>query len=143
MTRQEAKNILLVEFNNNFDSTIPVAYTNSNSFRFTNGSSTSKPTNSPWVRFKIQNNDSNQHTIGPKDGRRFGRYGLIEFQVYLPPNTGTYDGDTICEEIINIYEGERISGIVCHTGKYREVKNDEIDLFFFTGTIRFEFDETK
>lgn len=143
MNRKEAKNILLVEFTNNFDPTVPIAHTNYADFYLTSWVKVDKPTNAPWVRLFIQNDFTEQHTIGPTGGRRWERDGEISFQVFIPPNKGTYIGDDLCEQIIDIYEGKRLGGIVCKEGWYKEIHNNEEDLFQFNGSISFTYDETK
>lgn len=142
-TRIESKNILLKEFNDNFDNTIPISYTNQDSFKLTTGVDTEKPFDSAWVRLKIQNNDSDQVSYGSPNNRKFGRFGLISYQVFIPQNTGTFDGDTICEEINNIFEGNRFGIIYCEEGSWSEVENIENDFYQFNGTIRFNFDQVK
>ena len=134
---------MLVEFNDNFDPTIPIAHTNFADFKLTDGTVVPKPTNSSWVRLFIQNDISTEQTIGPENGRRYERDGEIGFQVFIPPNKGTFIGEQLCEEIINIYEGKRINSVVCIRGWYKEIKNEESDLFQFSGSISFTFDEVK
>lgn len=143
MTRSEAKSILLNEFISNFDKTIPISYTNMSEFYLTTGVKVSKPTSSPWVRLFIQQDGTDWHTIGGEGGRRFERDGNINFQVFIPSGTGTSTGDAICEEIVDIFEGKRINSVVCLEGWWKEIKNNEADLFQFNGSINFTFDETK
>lgn len=135
MNRIEAKNFLLKEFISNYGETTPVAYTNNENFE--------KPSNEPWVRFSVDNVDSDQATMGDEGNRRFERYGRITSQVFVPPNTGTYDGEVICNTIINIFEGKRFGKIVCKTGIYKELNIAEDESFKFFIYIPYELDETK
>ncbi len=135
MTRSEAKNVLLKEFITEYAEATPVAYTNNENF--------TKPSNSSWVRFSIQNNDSFQATLGIAPVRRFERLGLITAQVFIPVNTGTYEGDILCESIINIFEGKRFGIIVCGTGVYSETGVTETDWFQFNIIIPYDFDQKK
>lgn len=135
MTRSEAKNILLKEFISAYGLTTPVAYANNEEFE--------KPTNAPWIKFSVLENHANQRTIGSEGNRRYNRLGMISYQVFIPNNTGTYEGDILCEQINNIFEGKRFQGINCWLGLYRPVGINAQDLYQFNGEISFEFDETK
>jgi hypothetical protein len=135
MTRQEAKKTLLKYFIDNFDLGYQVAYSNNEYF--------TKPSDEPWVRFMILNQNSDQRSYGAKGNRRFDRRGIIAYQVFIPANTGTYDGDTICEYINNLFEGERFSEIVCDQGIYEEIGITEEDTFQYNGSIFYKFDEKK
>lgn len=135
MTRSEVKNFLMKKFIDEYTGSEPVCFPNDDKF--------DKPTNAAWIDFRIQNNDSYQASLGIAPRRRFERMGFILFNVYIPPNTGTYDGDQICEEILNIFEGKRFGSIVCTTGTYQEIGINNEDFFQFYGTVYFYFDETK
>ena len=134
-TRITAKDTLLKEFISSYSLSYPVSYANNESFV--------KPTTTPWVRFEIQNNFSDQSTIGATGNRRFERFGLISYQVFVPVNTGTYDGGTICEHINNIFEGKRFGDIIVETGTWSEIGVTDDDLFQFNGTLPFHFDQIK
>lgn len=134
-TRVEAKDILLKEFISSYDLPYPVAYANNDNF--------TKPTTTPWIKFDIVNNNSRQVSFAVEGNRKFRRFGIISYQVYIPINTGTYDGGTICEAINDIFEGKRFEDIYCETGSWSEIGVTEDDLFMFQGTIYFNFDEIK
>jgi hypothetical protein len=135
MNRIEAKNFLLKEFITEYGSTTPVAYDNNEEFV--------KPDNASWARFSVLNHTSYQATMGGEDNRRFSRYGLILFQVFIPVNTGTYEGDVLCEQILDIFEAKRFGSIVCKTGEYKEIGNTGNDLYQFNGSLPWEVDQTK
>jgi hypothetical protein len=135
MTRSEAKNILMKEFITEYASHTPVAYPNNEEFV--------KPTNAPWVRFLVEEITTKQNTIGKPGNRRYGRLGLIAYQVFIPNNTGTYEGDILCEKINNIFEGKRFGSINCWDGKYIPFGINAQDLYQFNGSISYTFDETK
>lgn len=146
MTRQEAKKNLIIEFISEFNETTPVSLTNQNDFILCTNPITNdipKPTDSSWVRFMIKNNDTPKQTLGKKGSRRYRRTGLIIAKVFIPEGEGTYDGDTLCEEILDIFEGERLGEIVCEKGYYEEFGNDEKGLFLYNVIIPYWFDETK
>lgn len=131
------------EFLSNFNTTTPITFKNKNNFFYSTGIATTKPSSSAWVRFWIENNRSYKTTIGASPDRRFERMGMVAAQVFIPPNSGTYSGDTLCEEIIEIFEGKRFENIVCGEGYYREAGNVEEDFFTYDVTIFYTFDETK
>ena len=143
MKRSEAKSTLLKEFLDKFNTTTPISITNKNDFFFSTGIKTTKPTTSPYVRFWVQNNDTSTPTIGGVGARRFGRLGFIAAQVFIPENDGTKNGDELCEEIIDIFEGNRFNEIVCETGTYREAGNIENNYFTYDVTIFYRFHECK
>jgi len=142
-TRQEAKIILLKEFISNFSNTIPVAFENKDEFFFTTGVKTNKPTSSAWVRFLIQNNSSNQISYGSEGNRKFGRFGIISCQVFIPSGTGTDTGDDICEDIVDIFEGKRFTDVYCYAGTYSEMGIQEDGFYGFKVTIFWDLDEIK
>ena len=135
MTRAEAKDVLLREFISVYGTTTPVAYENNEAFI--------KPTDAPWVRFLIQENTSDQKSIGAIGGRKYRRPGLISYQVFIPNNTGTYEGNLLCEKINDIFEGNRFGEITCWTGSWIEVGINSQDLYQFNGSIQFEHDQLK
>jgi len=135
-TRTEAEDILLKEFRSSYSLGYPVAYENNEDFI--------KPTNAPWIRFQIKHNPhSGQVAFGEVGERKFERLGLIVYQVFIPLNTGTYDGNTTCDYINNIFEGNRFTDIYCEAGNWSEhgVTGDE--WYQFNGVIFFNFDEIK
>jgi hypothetical protein len=135
MKRSEAKNLLMKEFIAEYATHTPVAYPNNEEFV--------KPTNAPWVRFIVEDNTSSQRTIGKSGNRRYNRLGLITYQVFIPNNTGTYEGDILCEKINDIFEGKRFGSINCWEGRYIHYGINAQDLYQFNGSITYSFDETK
>jgi hypothetical protein len=142
MIRSEAKSFLLKEFLSNFDTTVPISLSN-RGFYLSDGTVSEKPVDEPWVKFWIQNNDANQHSFGAAPNRSWKRMGFIAAQVFIPEGTATYDGDILCEEIIDIFEGKRFSQIVCYAGTYREAGNIEEGYFTYDVTIYYDFYERK
>ena len=137
MTRAEAKNNLVKEFINEYGSTTPVLYDNDEG-GFT------KPTDSAWVKFSVTNNDAFQATLGLAPSRRYERMGIIGAQVYIPTNPGTYDGDILCQTIVDIYESKRLyTDIICGTGIIKEYGVTEEDWYLFNVIIPYTFDEKK
>ncbi len=143
MTSQEVHNTLVKEFLSNFDATIPISITNTNKFFFTTGVPTTKPSSSPYVRFFIQNNISSQVSFGSTGNRKFGRMGLISYQVFVPENTGTQTADSLCEQINTIFEGNRFETIYCESGFYDRIGIQEDGFFMSKGTIFWNMDEVK
>jgi hypothetical protein len=144
MTRQEAKQNLMNEFISNFNETTPVVFDNQNIFWYCTNplTATVKPSDNSWVSFNIAFNKSYQRTIGKKPYRRWCRPGIIHANVNIREGIGTTDGDTLCEEIIDIFEGERIDEIVCYDGFYEPIGN--VDGFYlYNIIIYFKFNETK
>ncbi len=142
-TSQQVHDILLKEFLTNFDQTIPVSIMNTDNFFFTTGTQTTKPSDSPYVRFFIQNNNSDQVSFGSIGNRKFGRFGLISYQVFLPEGIGTEIADDICEEINTIFEGNRFGTIYCEAGFYDRKGIQEDGFFMSKGTIFWNMDEVK
>lgn len=145
MTRKEAKKAILTKFITEFNESTPVALTNQNDFKLCTSplTNTTKPTDAPWIRFMIMNNSTPRQTIGPPGGRRFRRLGLVTSQVFVPEGVGTSSGDTLCEEIVNIFEGVRSGEISFERGYYEEIGNTDSGLFQYNVIIPYWFDETK
>ena len=140
------KTRLLQEFIDNFNSSTPVAFTNRDNFFLMTSptlTQTSKPTDDPYVRFYIMNNVSTQQSFGSVGNRRFERMGLVSYQVFIPANSSTGEGDTLCEEINNIFEGKSFDDIYCYEGSWSESGIQENGFFMFNGTIMWDSDQKK
>lgn len=133
MTRDEVKDAILSYFITQWGSTCPVAYDN---IEFT------PPDNAKWIRLSVRNNDTNNLSIGVKGNRRFERYGFIFFQVFIPGDSGTYDGDQLCNAIVDLFEGEKIQNIYFPKGTYTEYGKEDV-WFQYNGSISWEFIEVK
>ena len=146
MTRQEAAIAITNEFVTNFNSTTPVSFDNQVNFWLCTSplTATTKPSSSTWVTFNVVDNTTPTITIGNKGARRWKRAGFISSQVFISEGTGTSAGRTICEEIIDIFEGERIaSDIVFTYGEYLPIGSIESGWYQYDITIYFSFYETK
>jgi hypothetical protein len=146
MNRKEAAIAITNEFINNFRSDIPVSFDNQSTFRFCTDplTNTTKPSDTPWVTFSVRDNLTVRSTLGIKGHRRFRRAGFISSRVFVPENAGTSLGRDICEEIIGIFEGERIATDIVFTyGDYRKAGTNENGWFQFNIVIYFTFDEPK
>ena len=132
-TRNDVKATLLKYFTEEWGTRTTVAYDN---VEFT------PPDNSSWVRVSVVNNNSLQYSLGEEGSRKFERYGLILFQVFTPLNVGTYEGDVLCEDIINIFESKRFGTIHTYSGTYGEVGSDD-KWFQFNGSLQWDVQITK
>jgi len=100
--------------------------------------------NSSWVRLSVDYFDNDQTSMGAKNNRRFTRNGFFTFMVYTAQNIGTYTGKSICQSIIDMFEGEAINGINFLSGGYRVIGIDKDEIWYkFVGKIEFYFDEIK
>ena len=144
MTRQEAKRIILSEFISEFNETTPVNLTNQDEFYLCTSPLTpvQKPSDAPWVRFMVMNTTTVQRTLGLAPARRWRRYGMITAMIFVPDGEGTKRGDALCEEICNIFEGERIQNINFEQCVYEEIANNN-GWFQWDLTIYWWFDESK
>ena len=134
-TRPESEDILLNAFQDAFTLGYAVQYENNPDF--------TKPTNLPWVRFTIKGVDSTQTGFAQVGDRTFDRPGLISYQVFIPKDTGTYDGNTACELINNIFEGNKFGDIYCEAGYYKKTGVQNDGFFQYNGRIFYHFDEHK
>ncbi len=141
--RVEAKSILLKEFFTNFNTTTPISLKNVDNYILSNGSTTPKPTGEPWVRFYILNNNSDQISYGSTGNRTVRRTGLIAYQVHVPQGSNTNVADTLCQEINDIFELNKFSGIYCYSGTWRESDIQEDGSMMFVGSIPFDTDIRK
>lgn len=142
-TVSDAMTALSAEFVSNFDDTIPVQFDNQGSFKLCtspNLTTTTKPSNSIWVRFYFTNNDGFQVSFASEDNRTVRRPGLINYQVHIPQGQGDRDGRVVCEEINTIFELKRFSNIYCYTASYRESGIQEDGSYMLVGNIPFDFD---
>ena len=103
MIRSEVKTFLLKEFLSEFNTATPVCLSNKPGFFYSTGAATSKQNNKPWVKVYIENSKGYQTSMGSAPNRRWDRFGFFKASVNIPENTGTYSGDILCEEIIDIF----------------------------------------
>jgi hypothetical protein len=59
-----------------------------------------------YVRVHITHTNERQKTLGETGQRRYRLYGLINFQVFTPLNTGQIDADLMTTIIKNAYRGK-------------------------------------
>lgn len=146
MNRKEAAIAITEEFITNFDATIPVVFDNQQNCWLCTSPLTyaEKPTDSPWVKFSVVDNTTPSSTFGNQGARRFNRLGFVSANVYVPENEGTSEGRDICEVIISIFEGKRISEkIMFNYGDIADVGNIDSGWYLFNVTVYYSFDETK
>ena len=145
MNRAEAKGIIIDQFISEFNETTPVNLSNQGNFILCTSpiTNTVKPSDSAWVRFMVENNITPKATLGTKGHRRFRRTGFISSQIFIPEGVGTKIGNDLCEELISIFEGERLGDIAFDYGEYDEIGNIENNLYQFNVIIYYFFDEQK
>lgn len=146
MNRKQAATAITTEFISEFSSTIPVSLDNQTTFiKCTSPiTASTKPSNSPWITFSIINNKTLTSTYGEYRSNRYKRIGIISCQVFTPEGTGTSTGADICEEIISIFEGKRISTDIVFTyGDYIHIGSTQTGWYQFDITIYFSFFEKK
>lgn len=95
-----------------------------------------------WVRFIVKQNEPIGQTLGEKNHRRFKRLGMILFQVFTPLYSATYEGNELCEKIINIFEGENING-VSYYNAFSSPTGPSGDWYQYNGSVEFSFNENK
>lgn len=141
-TVYEAQKALRAEFISNFDDTIPVNFNNRDIFYLCTSPLTiiEKPSDSIWVRFYFNMNNSFQRSFASEGNRDFRRPGMINYQVFVPKGEGTKEGSEVCEEINTIFEGKRFTDIYCYAGTYRGSEVQEDGFYMLVGTIPFDFD---
>jgi hypothetical protein len=139
MNRAEAKDEILAYFLSEYAGHTLVAHDN---FDF------DKPEDQQWVRLEIRDVYTRQATSAPNGARKFTRYGMIIFSVFVPIGEGTYNGNQLCEKVTDIFEGERVGEIVFYAGRFRQVGvntglKEEGVWYQYNGQIRYEFDQIK
>lgn len=131
-------NVILKQFNSEWAesaySTVPVAYENQ--------TFDDAPALTSWVRVTCKNSGGLQRSVGKAPDRVWQRFGFVIFEVYIKPNTSTYTGKDMCEEIISMFEGKKISGVVFNEGVYKS-KGVSNNWFGFGGYIKWEYLEQK
>lgn len=100
------------------------------------------PAGETWVRLMVRHTDSEQHSLGGTNQRKFRRFGLIFVQVFSPLDAGTRANDTVVQATRDIFEGVDASGIKYYNAIPREIGPD--GAWFQTNLeITFDYDETK
>jgi len=99
MTYEAQDNAIRTKYSVDFaaGSNYPTSFPNSNDF--------TKPTNSPWVQFIIQDAGANQISMGDP-GNNFHRHtGLLTLMIHTPINQGDALSLQIVDEISAIFRG--------------------------------------
>lgn len=78
----------------------------------------------PWVRFNILHGDGRQVSMGDPSNNRFERRGVITIQIFTPQGDNSVSATTLADEILKLYEGVDINGILYFDAYAREVGND-------------------
>jgi hypothetical protein len=102
MTLNEVRKIIYQHFLGAWNNQTPVDFANE---KFV------QPLLEPWVRITIKSQPSMQVTIGPTGYRKFRRSGILFAQVFTPIETGANQADDLAEEIRDVFEAIRLSGI--------------------------------
>ena len=62
-----------------------------------------------WIRVNILNPDGNQISLGNNPYYRY--IGLLIFQIFIKPNTGSGRAIEIADQITSLFRGQKISGM--------------------------------
>ena len=79
-------------------------------FTLANETDFDKPEAEPWARFTTTINGATQETLGKKTNRKFQRTGISFAQIFVPLGEGTSRLNTLLEQVVDQFEGERIVG---------------------------------
>ena len=77
-----------------------------------------------WVRVVVRNETFGQKTLGQKGNRKFTREGRLLIQVFTLANTGTKDSDVLSQKLVDMFEGEKFSGVWVNELTPRGIGND-------------------
>ena len=67
-----------------------------------------KPNSSPWLRVSVNNTSTNRVGIAQVVERTIG---LVQIQIFIPLNTGSYDIGVIADDLANILRSRKYNGI--------------------------------
>lgn len=70
-----------------------------------------KPNNLSWVRFTNIPAVAEQKESGEVGSRTFRTGGRIVIQVFVPDNAGDAESNSLCEDVIGIFEGVSAGGV--------------------------------
>lgn len=74
---------------------------------------------STWIRFSIQNVDSNFASIGPSKIAR--RTGIVFIQVFSPKDSTTEESEFIVDEVVTIFENNLLSEVNFRSPSVKEI----------------------
>ena len=137
-TKAEAKDFIFAFFKAGLDAaypsdTPPVAYPNL---------SFDAPTNSRWLSIVAPFANAGQESLGEVGSRKFVRTGNINILVSTPLLKGTLESDTLCENILDIFEGSSIDLGDDTSVFFRNAKSIDIGPGpqFFLATVNIDFE---
>jgi hypothetical protein len=83
-------------------------------------------TNVKWVHLMIKFTQARQDSFGSVGNRKYVRQGLLIAQVFTPIDTATDTNDELCQQIIDTYEGVRLTDIWFFDGGITYSGNDGV-----------------
>lgn len=99
-------------------------------------------TTTEYVRISIRHLPSAQDTLGPENGRRYLRRGLIIIQVFVQADTNMQRTSVLCQQILDIFEGKHFTYCWTKNSNIREGLTD--GRWFQTSVeIEFNYEQTK
>lgn len=78
------------------------------------------PNNSAWVRLNVLNGSSAYRAINSLKRH----LGLIIVQIFVPKDTGTNQGREYSDTVSAIFEGKKISDVVCDVASIETIGTD-------------------
>ena len=104
MIFSEARNEIQKAYLAVFDGQFPIALDNQD---FTPPDSSHDPS-IKWIRLTVVNMSGKQYTLGGRGNRKFQHKGMVTIQVFTPKGSATNTNDTLCQDSLDVFEGERI-----------------------------------
>lgn len=99
-----------------------------------------------WVRFIVEQAESEQRTLGGAGNRRFERDGVIRAQINVPLDSGLREADELGAVVIAIFEGVTFQGVWTGAARTREAGKVEVEglnWFRYDVEVDYSFHETR
>lgn len=83
------------------------------------------PTSGEWARVSIQHGDGGQASLSDANGvQKFTALGIVYVQVFTELGKSHPRGYALSEAVLNAFRKAKISGIMLHRGRIREIGAD-------------------
>lgn len=134
MTPSEVRNAIAARYLNEYNGDFPIALDN---LKFT------KPNpNVKWVRVNVQFNGGFQSSLGKTGNRKFVKFGLLFIQVFTPANKATDENDTLADDSLNLFDGERLEQLWLYNGRIDTIGSDG-EFYQQNVIVEFEFEDIR
>lgn len=135
MTPTEARNTIVSRYLVQYNGQFPIATDN---IKFTTPNPSEK-----WVRVHVKFTEGNQSSLGKTGNRKFLKSGILFIQIFTPINTSTDENDTLANESLNLFDGERLEQLWLYNGRIETIGSGSKEFYQQNVVVEFKFEDIR